>query len=121
MTKRPIDFRPPDLVTAILGFVLDDEDPTFSVPERELLEFLDTGAWKSTTIRRTLRELVDFGALRRLTPLRKEARIRLSALGRAWVDQRVEPWVRPLDDDDQDDDELEETDAPDPEVDLEPY
>lgn len=92
--KRPIDYRPPDLVTSILNLVFDDDDPAHSIPERELLELLSSGTWKPDTVRRTMRELVDFGALRRLTPLREEPRIRLSTLGRAWVDRRVEPYVR---------------------------
>lgn len=97
--KRTIDYRPPNLVTALLGLVLDDDDPGFSIPERELLELLSAGEWKPDTVKRTLRELVDFGALRRLTPLREDPRIRLSTLGRAWVDRRLEPYVRGHDDD----------------------
>lgn len=97
MTKRPIDYRPPDLVAGILALLLDDDDPTFSVPERELLEFLDTGAWQPNTVKRTIRELVDFGAVRRLTPPMEEARLRLSTLGRAWIDRRVERFVRNAD------------------------
>lgn len=94
MTKRPIDYRPPDLVTAILNLALDDDDPAHSVPEREILELLSSGDWKPDTIKRTVRELVDFGALRRLTPLREDPRVRLSTLGRAWVDRRLEPYVK---------------------------
>lgn len=94
MTKRPIDYRPPDLVVAILNLALDDDDPGHTIPEAELLDLLASGDWKPDTVRRTIRELVDFGALRRLTPPREEPRIRLSVLGRAWVDRRVEPYVK---------------------------
>jgi hypothetical protein len=103
--KRPIDFRPPDLVTAILGLVFDDDDPAHTIPEAELLELLDTGAWKTDTIRRTIRELVDFGALRRVAPTvgDKTTRFRVSTLGRAWINQEVEAYVRKVEADDLDD------------------
>lgn len=110
--KRPIDYRPPDLVTAILGLVIDDDDPGFSIPEAELLDLLSSGEWTRSTVDKAVRELVDFGALRRLTPLRGDPELRLTALGRAWIDQRVEPYVRNPDVGDA------ETKDPDPEPDL---
>lgn len=106
MTKRPIDYRPPDLVTAILNLTLDDDDVGHSIAERELLELLSSGDWKADTVRRTVRELVDFGALRRLTPLREDPRLRLSTLGRAWVDRRLEPYVRNTDEQELDPEDL---------------
>lgn len=110
--KRPIDYRPPDLVTAILNLTLDDEDPKHSIPEPELLELLDTGAWNLDTIRRTIRELVDFGAIVRAIPLRQhEHRIRLSTLGRAWLNRELEPYVRNVTD-------VEETEDPVDDLDL---
>lgn len=110
MTKRSIDYRPPDLVTAILGLVFDEDNPAHTIPEAELLELLSAGAWKTDTVRRTVRELVDFGALRRVAPAvgDKTPKFRVSTLGRAWINQEVEPYVRnpdPQDVDDQADDD----------------
>lgn len=111
MTKRTIDYRPPDLVTAILNLVLDDDDAGHSIPERELLELLSSGDWKPDTVRRTLGELYVFGALQLFVPIRGDdsgsRMVRLSTLGRAWVDQRVEPYVRNVDDADEDDTDLD--------------
>lgn len=104
MTKRPIDYRPADLVLAIVGYAIDDEDPMAAIPEAHLLELLAAGDWKPDTVRRTLGELYVFGAVQRFTPFKGNQRgtpmVRVTALGRAWVDRRVEPYVRNVDTDD---------------------
>lgn len=109
MTKRPIDYRSTELLLGILGAVYDDEDPTLSVLEDALVAEL-AAAHNVATVRRAIRELIDFGALRRLTPLREEPRLRMTALGHAWVDRRLEPYLAGLEEEHVDVD----TEDPDP-------
>ena len=90
MVKRSIDYRDARLVIAVVGTLYEAEDP---ITETELVSTFGAGRWTHDTVRRTLRELVDLGAVRRLTPLRKPVAYRLTLLGRAWADARVEPYV----------------------------
>lgn len=101
--KRPIDYRDPKLLVALLGALYEADDP---IPEADLLDAYSRGRWSTNTIRRALRELADFGALRRTggravagppTPVA----YRMTALGRAWADRRLEPYVGPSTDDEE--------------------
>jgi hypothetical protein len=97
--KRPIDYRDARLVIALVGALDDAEGP---VEEADLLTAHGGKQWGPPTVRRTLLELVDFGAVRRLAPLRAPVAYRLTPLGRAWADRRLEPYVGPERDDDED-------------------
>lgn len=99
--KRPIDYRDARLVVALVGTLYEAEAP---VPEAELVSAFGAGPWTGDTVKRTLRDLVDFGAVRRLTPLRKPVAYRMTLLGRAWADRRLERYVVAT----EEDDELEE-------------
>lgn len=99
--KRPIDYRDPRLVVALLGALYDSTDP---VPELELVEIFSSSSWSTATIRRTLGELVALGAATRSTGppnKRHPARYRMTPLGRAWSDRRLEPYVGSSDDDEE--------------------
>lgn len=99
MKKRPIDYRDARLVVALVGALYEAEAP---IPEAELMATFGAGRWTPDTVRRTLRELYDFGALRRVTPLRLPAGYRMTPLGRAWADGRLERYVVEREDDDPD-------------------
>jgi hypothetical protein len=94
--KRPIDYRDARLVVALVDALTDQDAP---VPEAEIVAFFSGDRWTADTVKRTLRELADFGAARRLTPLRQPVAYRLTLLGRAWADRRVEPFVGPDEED----------------------
>ncbi len=102
--KNPLGFRNPTLVVALVGYVADADAP---VPWIELLDtFADAAVWK--TIENVLYELVAFGALHRVgkpaTRNRRDSRaLKLSTLGRAWLDREL----LPLPTDHEDDDELD--------------
>ena len=87
--KRPIDYRDARLVISLIGALYEAEAP---IPEAELMATFAT-EWSTDTVRRTLRELYDFGALRRVTPLRLPAGYRMTPLGRAWADRTLERYV----------------------------
>jgi hypothetical protein len=89
--KRPIDYRDARLVNAMLGLLAEQDEP---IREDEFLELFAGTKWQPATVARTMRELVDFGAIRRLTPLRKPVALRISPLGAAWFERRLEPYVR---------------------------
>lgn len=89
MKKRPIDYRDARLVRALIDGLYDADAP---FPEAELVSGFAT-EWTPDTVRRTLRELADFGALRRLTPVKKPVAYRMTLLGRAWADGRLERYV----------------------------
>jgi hypothetical protein len=100
--KRPIDYRDPRLVIALIGTLYE---ATEAIPERELVDTFAGERWKTATVKRTVRELVDFGAIRRIQPRPGRQRIdpirvRLSTLGRAWTDRRLERYVGDRRDDD---------------------
>lgn len=99
--KRSIDYRDARLVIALVDALYDQDAP---VSEAEIVAFFSNDRWTANTVKRTLRELADFGAARRLTPLRKPTAYRLTLLGRAWADRRLEPYVGA----DHDDEELPE-------------
>jgi hypothetical protein len=96
--KRPIDHRDYRLVVGILGFLDDSDD---DVEPRELLELFADTPWKPATITSTIADLVNLGAVRRVQARfgRGTSRLRLTTLGRAWMDERLEPYVRPADPD----------------------
>lgn len=90
--RNPLRYRSPTLVAAILDHVQE----LGSVRWAELVEtHSDAGhAWR--TVEATLYDLITFGALHRIgqpsTSRRPDTReLRLTTLGRAWLDQRTEP------------------------------
>lgn len=89
MTRRAIDYRDARLVRSLVDALFVADGP---FPEAVLVAGFAT-EWTPETVKRTLRDLVDFGALRRLTPLRQPPAYRMTPLGRAWADRRVEPYV----------------------------
>lgn len=116
MTKRPIDYRDHRLVIAVLGVLYEaDED----VDPFDLKMMFAGDQWKPDTVERTIGDLVNMGALRRMTPSRGNPRarklLRMTELGRAWVDRRLEPYVPHRADDDEapihEDDEPEDDDT----------
>lgn len=106
--RRQIDRRNRRLVIALLGplYELENRD---TIEERELVATFAGSEWTEKTIKRTIGELVDFGAVRRLVYTggprygrRQPARLRLTDLGRAWSDRRLEPYIGGTDDEDDD-------------------
>lgn len=102
--RRPLDRRDHRLVIALLGplFELEGRD---TIEERDLVAAFAGTKWNPATVKRTIGELVDFGAVRKLTHTPgarggriAPARLRLTDLGRAWSDGRLEPYVGPVDD-----------------------
>lgn len=105
--KRPIDYRDHRLVIALLGVLYEaQEDLTY----RELETLFADTPWNPTTITKTVTDLVAFGAVRSVRPFRASNRtpskLRITLLGRAWVDRRLEPYVGA------DPDPLPEADSP---------
>lgn len=89
--KRPIDYRPHRLVFAIASALYEADG---NVPARELERSFP--AHPTATVKNTIADLVNFGAVRRVTPLRGDPAYRLTPLGRAWLDRELEPLVGPL-------------------------
>lgn len=90
MTKRPIDYRPHRLVLAIASALYEADG---NVPAHELEHAFP--AHPTATVKNTIGDLVNFGAVRRVTPLREQPAYRLTPLGRAWLDRELEPFVGP--------------------------
>lgn len=92
--KRPIDYRDPRLVIALLGVLAEAEE---DLDPKELEEIFASDLWKTTTVARTIGDLVNIGAVRRVKPMRAgprtRAKLRMTELGRAWLERRVEPFV----------------------------
>lgn len=98
MTDRhplgPLGRRPADLVTALLGFVYESDDP---VPWLELAgRFSEEGAYPMKTVENVLYELVALGALHRVgkpghTRVPDTRALRPTALGRAWLERDLLP------------------------------
>lgn len=91
--RRPIDFRDPRLVTALLAVLYEAED---DVDPHDLTDLFASDLWKPDTISRTISDLVGLGAIRRVTPLRnrrERSKLRMTGLGRAWMDRRLEHFV----------------------------
>lgn len=90
----PLHWRPPDLVTGLLGYVYESEEP---VPWLELAgRFAEEGAYPMKTIENVLYELVALGALHRIgkpgyARVPDSRALRPTALGRAWLDGELLP------------------------------
>lgn len=101
--KRPLDYRDPRLVIALVGALHAAEEPAL---EEDLVATFSSSSsssspWSPATVKRTLGELVTFGAARRSTgpPNRRHpAAYTITPLGRAWADRRLEPYVGPSND-----------------------
>lgn len=100
--KRSIDYRDPRLLSAMLGALYDADGPTEEKPFLELFSSTrkpdGSPRWQERTVKSSLVELVDFGAVRRLTPLRNPVALRLTHLGRAWIDRELEPYLKGFED-----------------------
>ena len=103
--KRPIDFRDHRLVIGLLGALYDAEH---DLDPKDLEAQFAGDLWKPDTVSRTIGDLVELGAIRRIKPRtggpRARSALRMTGLGRAWIDRRLEPFVPndELDDDDED-------------------
>lgn len=91
--RRPLAYRPPELVAALLGHVYEADDP---VPWIDLVSRYSGDRWPWKTVENTLYDLIAFGALHRIgrpgagrTPDTRA--LRPTPLGRAWLEQRLLP------------------------------
>lgn len=95
--RRPaLDYRPPDLVLAILGHVYEAHDP---VEWLELIATYSTDRHPWRTVENVVYDLIAYGALHRVgkagnsrTPDTRA--VKPTALGRAWLQQEVHPLPR---------------------------
>lgn len=100
---RALRLRDPDLVLAMLGYLVDyedDPDVETSLPWRALVDTFTTADREWKTVENTLYDLAAFGAIHRIgqagTRTRSDTRaVRSTPLGRAWLEQTLLPLPNP--------------------------
>lgn len=90
--RRAIDYRPTELVAAILGHIYDTDHP---VPWLELVDHHTNDRWPWKTVENVIYDLIAFGAIHKIGKATKgkpdERALKPTQLGRAWLNQQLEP------------------------------
>lgn len=98
--KAPVRFRPAELVYGILDYIRDVELADQPAPEwNEIVEHFTSAAIEWKTVENTMFDLIQFGALHRIGKppagrrIRDSRALKTTDLGRAWIDQELEPLL----------------------------
>lgn len=89
--RHPLDYRPAELVTAILGHVYENTEPT---PWLDLVAAYSSPRWPWRTVENVVYDLIAYGALHRVgqpgNSRRPDGRaLKPTPLGRAWLQQEL--------------------------------